>query len=231
VTAVGYDIDPGVTAALPCTAASSPAEVAAAADLVLIAVFGSVEADQVLFGPDGIAEGARPGLIVGLHSTVSLGAVEDLAERARRRGIRFLDCAVTAGPKAAENCGALGDGMKTKLVKNLLLYNSWRAAHETARFAAAVGVDFGLVRGVTEAAEPKGEAMLGLLGFRGDTLVSVPAEKRKKLGKWHDQMIKDVEAARELALAEGCDLPAADYLLGDAGTAMFAAEDDVAHAG
>src|SRR5438094_10357149 len=57
--------------ALGVRSAASAREAAQASDLVIILVGFDSEVEEVLFGKGGVLEGARPGLIVALGSTVS----------------------------------------------------------------------------------------------------------------------------------------------------------------
>src|SRR3954447_20320050 len=98
-----YDID-----ALACSAAqrsgiaiaANPAAVAQASDFVIIVV--GFDKEAVLLGRDGIAGAARPGLIVGIASTVAPRTMERLAGRLADTGIVLLDMPITRGEPAAE---------------------------------------------------------------------------------------------------------------------------------
>src|SRR5437660_10275505 len=57
--------------ALGARGAASSREAALASDLVIIVVGFDREVEEVLFGKDGVLEGARPRLIVALGSTVA----------------------------------------------------------------------------------------------------------------------------------------------------------------
>src|SRR5882724_2169436 len=52
------------------TAAASPAEVAAASDLVIVCVLDDAQVMYVLDGPQGVLARAAPGMIVAVHSTI-----------------------------------------------------------------------------------------------------------------------------------------------------------------
>jgi 3-hydroxyisobutyrate dehydrogenase-like beta-hydroxyacid dehydrogenase len=260
VTATAYDIDPGKAPALPCVGAASAAEVAAGSDVVLLAVVDAAQAREVLFGAGGIADGARPGLIVALLSTVSVEAVGELGELATGFGIRLLDCGVTAGQNAATNglvamvggdaetaeeampalrafakaaiyCGPLGAGMAAKLVRNFVTYGSWKAVYDAAGLARAAGVEYRLLKEVIEEADPNGETMLILMALRGDTLAELSEEKQDELRKFYDLMVKDLEGARELGEANDFPLPIVDDLIAGVGPPMFGLEDGVENDG
>jgi len=81
--------------------AESPADLAKRVDVVIIMVSDAPDVEQVLFGPSGVVEGARPGLIVVDMSTNSPEWARKFAERLARYGIEFLDAPVTGGQKGA----------------------------------------------------------------------------------------------------------------------------------
>lgn len=90
----------------------SPKAVAERSDAVMIVVGFEKQVEQVLFGKDGILAGARPGLIVGVGSTVSPTFAQALAARVKDRGIKLVDMPLTRSAEAAErgNMLVLGGG-------------------------------------------------------------------------------------------------------------------------
>lgn len=88
--------------ALGATAAGSPAELAAAVDIVFTCLPDSPDVEQVVLGPDGIAAGARPGLIVVDHSTIKPATARHLAAALAERGLGWLDAPVSGGQLGAE---------------------------------------------------------------------------------------------------------------------------------
>jgi 3-hydroxyisobutyrate dehydrogenase-like beta-hydroxyacid dehydrogenase len=81
--------------------AASPAEVAAASDLVVLSLPFDPEVEEVLLGSRGVAEGARAGLLVLDTTTGSTKGAVQVAERLRPRGIAYLDAPVSGGVKGA----------------------------------------------------------------------------------------------------------------------------------
>src|SRR5919204_3856191 len=63
----------------------SAREVARASELVIVVVGFDHEVEAVLYGPQGIMEGARAGLIVAIGSTIAPRYAKQLAERARQQ--------------------------------------------------------------------------------------------------------------------------------------------------
>jgi 3-hydroxyisobutyrate dehydrogenase len=169
---VGFDVRAQAYEQFPeAEPGASPAAVAEAAGVVLVAVYDDEQLRAALAGEDGIlTAGSRPAAICVL-STITLDTLRWAAERAREAGIELLDCGVTGGSglrrhgkivvlaggsdeavAAAQSTlelfaapllhmGPLGAGMQAKLARNLMHYSGWYAAWEAARVAAAAGVD------------------------------------------------------------------------------------------
>jgi 3-hydroxyisobutyrate dehydrogenase-like beta-hydroxyacid dehydrogenase len=80
---------------------ASPAELAAVSDAIVLSLPFDPEVEEVLFGASGIAEGAKPGLLILDTTTGSKKAAVQIAERLRPRGITYLDAPVSGGVKGA----------------------------------------------------------------------------------------------------------------------------------
>jgi 3-hydroxyisobutyrate dehydrogenase len=163
----------------------SPAAVAAASDVVMIAVINSQQVRAVLEGPEGLLAGAHPGLVLVLLSTVSLDDLKRLAAIASAVGVPLLDCGVTGGPDSApkgeliamlggesavaerirpvledwsefvQYMGPPGTGMAAKIARNIIHFQIWRAGHEGALLASRAGVDLAKFVTVVERAATK----------------------------------------------------------------------------
>ena len=124
-----------------------------------------------MFDDGGIMAGARPGLIVGLGSTVSPSYARALAERLKGREIGLLDMPLTRSDRAAESgtmlvmgggdteifeacrpilktfatdifhLGPFGSGQVGKMVNNTILWACMAANDEGLRFGEQLGVD------------------------------------------------------------------------------------------
>jgi 2-hydroxymethylglutarate dehydrogenase len=81
--------------------AASPAEVAAASDAVVLSLPFDPEVEEVLLGGRGIAEGAKPGLLILDTTTGSTKGAIQVAERLRSLGIAYLDAPVSGGVRGA----------------------------------------------------------------------------------------------------------------------------------
>jgi len=101
----GYDIVPekvAQAAAHGVAAASSPAAVAAASDIVLVCVTSTHAVEEAVLGPGGIAETPGAGKVLVDHSTTEIDATRKLAaDLAERSGMAWVDAPVSGGPGAA----------------------------------------------------------------------------------------------------------------------------------
>src|SRR5258708_6845165 len=77
--------------------AASARELAQASDLVIVVVGFDSEVEEVVFGKDGALEGARPGLIVALGSTVAPRYSRRLASRLAEKNLVLLDIPLARG--------------------------------------------------------------------------------------------------------------------------------------
>ena len=85
------------------TACASPKEAAAAADIVFVMVSDTPDVEEVIFGPGGIIEGAKPGTVVVDMSTISPVATRDMAQRLAAKSVEMLDAPVSGGDIGAIN--------------------------------------------------------------------------------------------------------------------------------
>jgi 3-hydroxyisobutyrate dehydrogenase-like beta-hydroxyacid dehydrogenase len=83
------------------TALGSPAEVAAASEIVLTSLPGPEEVEAVMVGPDGVERGIKRGSIVADTSTTSAESSRRLAERFRTLGVDYLDAPISGGREGA----------------------------------------------------------------------------------------------------------------------------------
>ncbi len=84
-------------AAAGARAAHAPAEIAAQVDVVFTNLPDSPDVEQVTLGPDGILDGAQPGLIVVDNSTIKPATARRIAEVLGKRQVVFLDAPVSGG--------------------------------------------------------------------------------------------------------------------------------------
>ena len=173
-TATAYDVVPAAldgAATLGAARASSPAEAAAAGDLVITILPSSGNVETAYLGPRGIIEGARRGALCVDMSTVDPGTSQRVAARLAEKGLRFLDAPVSGGVGGATagtlaimvggapedfaeakpaldamganiiHVGAVGAGEVAKLCNNLIAGAAFVAVSEAFRIAEGYGVD------------------------------------------------------------------------------------------
>jgi len=156
--------------------AASPAEVAAACDIVVSMVSDAPDVEAVALGTGGVAEGARPGLIYIDMSTIAPAAAQSIAARLAEKGVTMLDAPVSGGEVGAINAGLTimvggdeaafekakavlaclgksvnliggsGAGQVTKACNQILTGVTVMAVAEAFNFARKSGVDAGKVR-------------------------------------------------------------------------------------
>ena len=171
---VVHDVRPEAAAdhlAAGATWAATPAEVAAASEVVFTSLPGPVEVEAVANGPDGLLEGAGAGTAWFDLSTNSPTVVRRLHELAAAHGVELLDAPVSGGPRGAESgklavwvggdrstfdahlpllgafsdepyhVGPIGAGSAAKLVHNCAGYVLQTALAEVFTLGVKAGVD------------------------------------------------------------------------------------------
>jgi 3-hydroxyisobutyrate dehydrogenase-like beta-hydroxyacid dehydrogenase len=171
---VGYDVAaPQVARAreLGATVATSPADLAARSDLVIVLTAFEEQVEAVLFGADGVAGAARPGTVVAIGATISPGGMRDIAKRLEAAGLVPLDIPICRGEPAAEagkllitgggdkaafdacraafgafadsihHLGPAGAGQVGKMVNNLILWACISANYEGLKLGDKLGAD------------------------------------------------------------------------------------------
>jgi 2-hydroxy-3-oxopropionate reductase len=83
------------------TTAASPKDVAAQCDVLITMLPNSPDVEQVALGPNGILEGAPPGLIVADMSTISPIVSQKIGKAFEAKGVAMLDAPVSGGEKGA----------------------------------------------------------------------------------------------------------------------------------
>jgi 3-hydroxyisobutyrate dehydrogenase-like beta-hydroxyacid dehydrogenase len=155
----------------PAKTAQSPAELAAASDLICVCVRDDSDVEEVLTGTGGVFEGIAAGGVVAVHSTVHPDTCRRLAEQARALGAALVDAPVSGGGMGAaagrllvmaggdeatvEFCrpvfatygdpvihlGPVGAGQVTKLLNNVLFTAHLGTAASLLALGRRLGVD------------------------------------------------------------------------------------------
>jgi len=181
------DIDPEARARFADVAqeAVDPAALAAAAEVIVVAVVDDAQVLEVLDAGRGALSTAPSGATVVIVSTVSVRTIETVAAAAASRGVRVVDCGVSGGPRAAAegelismvggdestidairpvldafsslvvHMGPLGTGLRAKLARNVVQYGSWLAAYEGQLLAEAAGITLSKLAEVIRASDQK----------------------------------------------------------------------------
>lgn len=87
--------------ALGARGASSPKEAAEGTEYIITMLPDSPEVEQVLLGPNGVLEGARPGAVVIDMSTISPAVTRAIAAKLAAKGVEMLDAPVSGGEVGA----------------------------------------------------------------------------------------------------------------------------------
>lgn len=82
--------------------ADSPAGVAAASEVTVSCVTNSADVEEVVLGPSGIAEGARPGSVHIDCSTISPEVTRAIAAKLAEGQVQMLDAPVSGGDVGAK---------------------------------------------------------------------------------------------------------------------------------
>ena len=158
------------------TAVKTPAEVARAADFVIIGVGYDDEVNEVVLGAYGLLTALARGSIIAVSSTARPDTVKALAARARTHGVDVLDAPICRGRFAADagtllalvggdpavvergravyrcfcsdyaHLGEVGHGQVGKTMNNLLLWINAVGLLEAGRLAESTGIDLARLR-------------------------------------------------------------------------------------
>lgn len=209
---------------LGCETATTPANLAARSDFVLIAVVDDEQTRSVLGGDAGVLAGARPGTVVALCASLRPDTCRELAERGADHDIHVIDLAMVGGERGAEaarltlfcggdeaalaacrpalaafstnlaHLGPVGTGQIAKTVNNILLWAAIRADVEALRLGRALGADPARLRAAA----------------------AIGSGANRVLLEWAQQRLrwphKDLEIALALAEEAGIEVPLVETL-------------------
>ena len=152
------------------TSCATPAEVAKSADFIFYCVGDTMMSRDLVLGPDGLLQTAKPGTIIADCSTVAPSVSRDIHSACAAKGVRFLDAPCTGSRPGAEGatltfmiggdkavfeqarpyfeimgksfffCGGPGMGLHAKLTQNLILANILMAFNEGMVLATKAGI-------------------------------------------------------------------------------------------
>jgi 3-hydroxyisobutyrate dehydrogenase len=200
-------------------AVATTAEVARAADFVIVAVGYDEEVRQVVLEVDGLLANLAPGSIIAVSSTAKPDTVKALDEQAKGHGVAILDAPICRGRFAADDgtllalvggkpdvvergravyrcfcsdyahLGEVGHGQVGKTMNNLLLWINAVGLIEAGRLAETTGID--------------------LVKLRAALLISSGASDALKEwdGVSFTWALKDMQIVADLADKAGLSLP------------------------
>jgi 3-hydroxyisobutyrate dehydrogenase-like beta-hydroxyacid dehydrogenase len=207
------------------------AELGARADAVLLCLPDTQVVEEVVTGEGGVLAGAKPGLIVADHSTISPTVTQELARTCGEKGVFFVDAPVSGGDtgakagtlsimaggeaeaveklrpvfesegKAITHVGTSGAGQFAKCCNQIICAVTWQAIAEGMALGAKAGVD---PARMLEAVSG-GAAGCWALSNRMPRVLEGDFEP----GFMAKLQLKDLEIARDAARALGVPLPAA----------------------
>jgi 2-hydroxy-3-oxopropionate reductase len=150
---------------------SSSKDVAAQSEVVITMLPNSPHVKEAVLGPNGVLEGAKPGTILVDMSSIAPLASQQIAARAKEKGVAMLDAPVSGGePKAVAgtlaimvggpqetfeqvkdilgkmgasvtHVGDIGSGNITKLANQMIVALNIAAMSEAMVLATKAGVD------------------------------------------------------------------------------------------
>ena len=82
--------------------ASSPAQAAEGAELVMVCVSADKDVREVIAGSEGVLKSAQPSTIVVDHTTTSPELAREMGQRCHEAGCEFLDAPMSGGQVGAE---------------------------------------------------------------------------------------------------------------------------------
>ncbi|RIJ11817.1 NAD(P)-dependent oxidoreductase [Pseudomonas sp. 91RF] len=210
---------------------ATPAELCGQADVVMLCLADTAVVREVVFGPAGVAEGAKNGqLLVDFSSLEPTATREMAAELAQKTGMAWLDSPVSGGVVGAE-AGSLaimvgGDAADLDRVRPVLLTLGQRVTHMGGIGAGQVtkacnqmivACNALVIAEVVALAEQSGvdasliaEALAGGFADSKPLQILAPqmAESRFEPVKWHVRtLLKDLDTAVKFSREVGSATP------------------------
>jgi 3-hydroxyisobutyrate dehydrogenase len=239
-------------AKLGATAAKSPADAAAKADILLTIVSDPLALEQVLWGEQGAFPALKSGSVLIDSSTVSPALARRIAKACAEKSVTFLDAPVTGGTWGAEKgelvfmmggeketfervrpvleavgkrfflLGPNGAGQTVKLAMNLILALEVEALAEGLELVASSGVDGAKLIEVLQSSMGRAP----VLDVKAPVMLKRDFAPSFPLRLMH----KDIRLAMELAKENGLDLPAGAAAYKAYSAVKAAAKSDVDYA-
>jgi 2-hydroxy-3-oxopropionate reductase len=221
--------------ALGAEPAASAKAVAQRSTLIDVVVRTDQEVLDCTLGDEGIFEGASPGTLVLLHSTIRPTTTKQVAQAAADKRVYVIDACMTGVPSVARDggltflvggqralfnrakphllsmgkdavyMGPLGSGNVTKLIKNLVTASEALIIYEAIQIGKAAGIDYRAALELMK--KTQSEPLLNRWETRFD--FSGPELKFNSGANLYD---KDLPLAAELGKALGAEIPVTEQL-------------------
>ncbi|MFN0165939.1 MAG: NAD(P)-dependent oxidoreductase [Bryobacteraceae bacterium] len=202
----------------------TPRQVAEFAECIFLCVGDTEMSRQVILGPGGLAEGAKPGTVIVDASTVAPSASREMGAELAAKGIPFLDAPCTGSKPGAEGgnltfmiggaqsvfervrpwfepmgkrlyyCGGPGMGLHAKLTQNLILSNILMAFNEGIVLSTKAGIDPKLMIEILTNSAAKS----GLIDFKAPYVFRRDFTPNFSVKWMHKDIGLMLESAREL---------------------------------
>jgi 3-hydroxyisobutyrate dehydrogenase len=201
-------------------------------DVIVVCVSDTPDVASILLGPGGVAEGARPGMLVIDCSTISPAATRGFATELAAHGVALVDAPVSGGSEGAQKAtltifvggapadverarpilgalgktithvGPIGSGQAVKAVNQVILAGTYLGVAEGIVLAMKAGLDVEQVVGALGG----GAAQSWVLANRSGRMIANDYPLGFKVALHR----KDLGIAIELAHELGAELPVTD---------------------
>ncbi|MGE5220050.1 MAG: NAD(P)-dependent oxidoreductase [Chloroflexota bacterium] len=237
-SALAFDIAPAALEAARKEGAeitASAKAVAQASTIIDVVVRTDQEVVECMLGNDGVLEGAAPGSLVLLHSTIRPTTTKTVAHAAADKRVNVIDACMTAVPsvvrqggltflvggqkaffdrakphllqmaKDAVHMGPLGCGNVTKLFKNMVTASEALIVYEALQIAKAGGVNYKAALDLMQ--KTKSQHILDRWDSRYDI-----SGGELKFNPGTNLYDKDLPLAAEVGKALGAEIPVVEAL-------------------
>lgn len=146
-------------------------ELGEVSDIIISVVIDTKQTEAVILDPEGLLEGAKPGTLIIICSTISPTSCKKIHEICASKGVDVIGAPITGGPKGAAagtlaimvdgdprlmekarpvlesmgknifHFGEIGSAQIVKAAKNLISNSSYIAINEAAAIVTKAGVD------------------------------------------------------------------------------------------
>jgi 3-hydroxyisobutyrate dehydrogenase-like beta-hydroxyacid dehydrogenase len=238
ISATAFDVVPQAleqAKSLGAEPAASAKAVAQTSTLIDVVVRTDQQVLDCTLGNAGILEGASPGTLVLLHSTIRPATTKQVAQAAADKRVYVIDACMSGVPSVAREgeltflvggqkalfnrakphllkmgkdavyMGPLGCGNVTKLIKNLVTASEGLIIYEAIQIGRAAGIDYRAALELMK--QTQSEPILNRWETRFDLSAS-----QLKFNSGANLYDKDLPLAAELGKALGAEIPVTEEL-------------------